>query len=1012
MSGLTRLVTVNCLGCKPDPTLFTPKDVDTIYHSQDTRHFNILDFSHLDSRDLALIVAALAYNQWFTKLYTRDLKLGSEVVEQVLHTISRSRTIEELEMENTGLKVDFALKLAAALAENPSPALTALNLASNPLEDKGVVALSLYLANHWMGLKRLNLSRTSLTLKGLVPLAQTLNSNENFANTLSQLDLSRNPGMLAGDEASYLYNFLARQNVLVELNLSGTDCAIDVLFAAMLHGCCTHLSHLNLSHNTFSHKKVKETLPSFKSFFSCAFSLSHINFSGTKLPAEALRALLQGLNSNTHLKGLHLDLSSCELRSSGAQVIQENVWEIGNISSLDISDNGFDSDMLTLLPALAKNKSIRHLSIGKNFNVKSKETIHENVEAIKAKKKLFEKSSALFIMEQKYILLQEATGGALLHPRTNSPPRPPLSLLPQTQRTLTIDRERLVSGAEDVGQQLKLERERSRTLGTQLETLSVTQRVAEQLQEEVAEVTKERDMLKEAYDKLLASALDLPWDRERRGREQPIPELDPRMRLALEHRERLESRIHQEIEVSEVLRRENWRLRLDIEQRERGPERPRPSLTPLPLHTEGQQLDTEPGPPQSEVEILTRRLEEQKRETEARLWKQDRRLDTRASVVQGLEARPRARAVRGGGLPVPPVRARAAADEEEEEEEEEEEADGALRPGESLLELHVHRAALSAPALGRLSDPRPLTFCTYALYDFETQATPLARGPRPLYDFTSRYAVRADGQFLRHARSRGAKLELHQALGSEYHTLGLAHIPLDLALERDQRLHGVVVLTGVGPRSETIGQLEYWVRMRVPKDQLMALSGDEEMETIHRSAYGHLERGLVRSQVPSRLQETGDRTRQKYQQGTEGRGSVRLRPSVADGGSLQTADAETQTAHSVETQTSDANLPQTPDSSQSQTPEASETQTTDSDQLIQFPLDAPLRPPGEKLRIEVQWLTLWPGSQVAMDESVRQLYVEYRLPGLPPWDTETPVSLRKPRGGERVYFNFSRGFKL
>ncbi|XP_078393770.1 capping protein, Arp2/3 and myosin-I linker protein 3-like, partial [Cetorhinus maximus] len=177
-------------------------DVDTIYHSQDTRHFNILDFSHLGSRDLALIVAALAYNQWFTKLHTRDLKLGSEVIEQVLHTVSRSRTIEELEMENTGLKVDFAMKLAAALAENPFPALTSLNLASNPLEDKGVYALSQFLASHHVGLKRLNLSRTSLTLKGLVPLAQTLNSGHNFTNTLTHLDLSRNAGMLAGDDAA------------------------------------------------------------------------------------------------------------------------------------------------------------------------------------------------------------------------------------------------------------------------------------------------------------------------------------------------------------------------------------------------------------------------------------------------------------------------------------------------------------------------------------------------------------------------------------------------------------------------------------------------------------------------------------------------------------------------------------------------------------------------------------------------------------------------------------------
>ncbi|KAK3506805.1 hypothetical protein QTP70_028364 [Hemibagrus guttatus] len=51
------------------------KDVDTIYHSQDNREFNLLDFSHLESRDLAVIVASMAYNTWFTKLYCKDMRI-------------------------------------------------------------------------------------------------------------------------------------------------------------------------------------------------------------------------------------------------------------------------------------------------------------------------------------------------------------------------------------------------------------------------------------------------------------------------------------------------------------------------------------------------------------------------------------------------------------------------------------------------------------------------------------------------------------------------------------------------------------------------------------------------------------------------------------------------------------------------------------------------------------------------------------------------------------------------
>lgn len=78
------------------------QDVDTIYLTQDTRELNMQDFIHLENRyippsllheasqpfcssvsmlrflpgrDLVAIIAALEYNQWFTKLSTKDYKL-------------------------------------------------------------------------------------------------------------------------------------------------------------------------------------------------------------------------------------------------------------------------------------------------------------------------------------------------------------------------------------------------------------------------------------------------------------------------------------------------------------------------------------------------------------------------------------------------------------------------------------------------------------------------------------------------------------------------------------------------------------------------------------------------------------------------------------------------------------------------------------------------------------------------------------------------------------------------
>ncbi|XP_043351870.1 capping protein, Arp2/3 and myosin-I linker protein 3 isoform X5 [Dermochelys coriacea] len=360
-------------------------DVDTIYHSADNHEFNLLDFSHLESRDLALIVAALAYNPWFTRLHCKDLRLGSEVSEQVLHTLSKSHHLEELVLDNTGLKTDFALKLTYALGDNPGSALHSLVLSHNQIEDKGLISLSQQFLYFPKGLRQLGLCKTGVTPKGLAGLCQTLGANPAFSSSLQHLDLSKNPGLLGGEEANGFYSFLAQPNALLRLELAGTDCAVDVLFGALLHGCCTRLSYLNLSRNTFSHRKAKDSQLAFRQFFSSTYALNYVSLSGTKMPLDALRSLFQGLSANTHLSDVHLDLSGCELRSPGAQVLQEQLPGVTALGSLDISDNSFDSDLLTLVPALGKNKSLKHLWLGKNFSVKSRmleEILHKIVQLI------------------------------------------------------------------------------------------------------------------------------------------------------------------------------------------------------------------------------------------------------------------------------------------------------------------------------------------------------------------------------------------------------------------------------------------------------------------------------------------------------------------------------------------------------------------------------------------------------------------------------------------------------
>ncbi|XP_040899698.1 F-actin-uncapping protein LRRC16A-like [Toxotes jaculatrix] len=346
-------------------------DVDTIYLTQDTRELNLQDFSHLENRDLVAIIAVLEFNQWFTKLSTKDYKLSADVCDQILRVVSRSSRLEELVLDNAGLKTDFAQKLAAALACNPNSGLTTINLANNPLEDRGISSLGAQFAKLRKGLKHLNFSKTSLSPKGVNSLCQSLSANPSIPSSLVHLDLSGN--ILRGDDMQHFSHFLGQPNSLVTLDLSNTDCSLDQVCSALLRGSVQHLSVLNVSKSVFPHRKGKEVPPSFKHFFSSAMSLSSINVSGTKLPPEALKALLLGLASNPNLKDVSLDLSCCELRSGGSQILEGCIAEIPNISSLDISDNGLDSDLSTLLVWLAKNRSIRHLSLGKNFNnIKSK----------------------------------------------------------------------------------------------------------------------------------------------------------------------------------------------------------------------------------------------------------------------------------------------------------------------------------------------------------------------------------------------------------------------------------------------------------------------------------------------------------------------------------------------------------------------------------------------------------------------------------------------------------------
>ncbi|KAJ0055847.1 hypothetical protein NL108_013805, partial [Boleophthalmus pectinirostris] len=152
-----------------------------------------------------------------------------------------------------------------------------------------------------------------------------------------------------------------------------------------------------------------------------------------------------------------------------------------------------------------------------------------------------------------------------------------------------------------------------------------------------------------------------------------------------------------------------------------------------------------------------------------------------------------------------------------------------LKPGESLLEVHLQSVTFTPwglRALGALA-PQPqeegpledvVTFCTYSLLDFELHSTPLVSGSQPSYGFTSRYVLTPRDLERLRGSGGGAPLELHQAVGGvRFVTHGGGRVSLQGALQRrGERVEGRVNITG--PEGGAVGVLDFWARLHTPAE--------------------------------------------------------------------------------------------------------------------------------------------------------------------------------------------------
>ncbi|XP_059986190.1 protein fantom isoform X2 [Lagenorhynchus albirostris] len=484
--------------------------------------------------------------------------------------------------------------------------------------------------------------------------------------------------------------------------------------------------------------------------------------------------------------------------------------------------------------------------------------IRDNVEMIKLHKQLVEKSNALSVMEGKFIQLQEK------------------------QKTLRISHDALMANGDELNMQLKEQRLKCCTLEKQLRSMTFSERRIEELQDRINDLEKERELLKENYDKLYNSAFSAAHEEQWKLKEQQlkvqIAQLETALKSDLTDKTEILDRLKTERDQNEKIIQENRELQLQyLEQKQqldelkncmkfynqesdinadelseallllkaqksqkngdlsflekvdskinKDLERSMKELQATHAETV-QELEKTRNmlimqhkinkDYQMEVEAVTQKMENLQQDYELRVEQYVHLLDIRAARIQKLEAQLKDIAY---GTKQYKFKPEITPDDSVDEFDETIQ----LERGENLFEIHINKVTFSSEVLQASGDKEPVTFCTFAFYDFELQTTPIVRGLHPEYNFTSQYLVHVNDLFLQYIQKNTITLEVHQAYSTDYETIAACQLRFHEILEKSGRIFCTASLVGTKGDIPNFGTVEYWFRLRVPMDQAIRL---------------------------------------------------------------------------------------------------------------------------------------------------------------------------------------------
>ncbi|XP_015729302.1 protein fantom isoform X2 [Coturnix japonica] len=502
-------------------------------------------------------------------------------------------------------------------------------------------------------------------------------------------------------------------------------------------------------------------------------------------------------------------------------------------------------------------ESTRYLKEQEVANQRS--SIRDNVEMIKIRKQLAEKNNALSEMESDFLQLQE------------------------NQRNLKASHDALIARSSDLNHQLKEERLKNLHLENELQSVALTNKRTEELQERINDLEQEKELLRKDYEKLSKSIFNMTQEQDWKLKEEQlklqIAELETAVKSSSADKDKILDQMNMERDQKEKLMQENKELQSCCLENKKLLEELKDRMKYLT-----KRCDADGAEVSSEVLSLTKVQKQQKNGDLLCLEKDEddilkdlegsmQKLQlTHVETVQELEKTRQMLVVqqkitKGYKSELEIVTQKMESLQKEYESKIEKyvhlldsrterirkleaqlkdvaystkqfkyrpetvpgnppnkfDESQHLERGEGLFEFHISKVKFSSAAVNAFGDNEPAAFCSYSFYDFETQSTPVLHGHTLSYDLTFQYIVKIDDIFLHYIQSESVTLEVHRARGSDYETVAACQLTLQEILEQNGRIYTKAVLVGKSGNIPDFGTIEYWIRLRAPMDHSIGL---------------------------------------------------------------------------------------------------------------------------------------------------------------------------------------------